>query len=337
MRKYTIILFCCILIISIFSGCRNENDSEKMNQMNIILPYDIDYKSYGYYFLDVFNPNEDSITCSEEIFPSIDFNIPNFSLMKFYDETLDKTLIEWHLLNNLELIHPVQLMFCLESRRNLGYLFAIFSENPVLYLEAASITGIFGRIAVHLIAINLAYAKFVDPALFVEYSYLLRNIAEYQKISYMYNILLFGIEETIDSFITYFNYRGESEYHSWMDDVNWGKRGITVGGIVTSTIETIQFNFNTDGSDLSFVFLLKMILTDSSFNPLCLIVTIDESIQNDIISAIVNRILENKHNGFEIYRKYLEILTDSRYVFDVRTKEIFEQINILISQHTNTF
>ena len=137
--------------------------------------------------------------------------------------------------------------------------------------------------------------------------------------------------------LTYYGHDPSQDFpdnHVW----DWTNRNLPTGAALT--LGMIEVSFTHEGIELGVLTAMRSILYSThGLDIQCftaLMAYVDDSIHAIAIPAMVNRIMELRDGGFEIYRTYLRILTNPNSVVDVRTGDIFNKINQLIQQHIDT-
>ena len=143
------------------------------------------------------------------------------------------------------------------------------------------------------------------------------------SVQYMYELLTRSWDDYIEGSDIW-----EYEPPEWQDYFDWDSIPMTSGA--QNDIFRAAFFFGHGGEELGVLYAMHLMRFGThGWNIQCFIVLlayIDDDVHDVAISAMVNRIIDLRDGDFEVYHIYLEMLTDVRRAFDVRTREIFNKI-----------
>jgi len=199
---------------------------------------------------------------------------------------------------------------------------------------------------IDIMAFQVAMTKVVDPALYAE---IMGDIGEvydalraYEDMSCLLDRFLAVVQQEYEErveiwsdpdFYVHMHYPLVFYDLPWTDDwYGWDDRG----GRLWEVISYIEFMFAEGTKEQGVrhvMFLSRFAMSGSAPDcPIWIMVAVDEETSYAIMHGLAERIAALQDGGFDIYKKYIEILTDHRRVFDPRTREAQENITRLIDE-----
>jgi len=194
---------------------------------------------------------------------------------------------------------------------------------------------------IYSVGFRIAQTKITDPALYAEIVESIEresgrlNLDE--NISSLVNLLFMYIQQHYERdmafFLDYHYTRQEVIPSEWSDYVDWEISPDSMHRWDWE-IQGIRLMFEHDLTEQGVQHVMFMMLYSADiFIPDCPIViaaAIGEKARDMLIEGLVERITALRDGGFNIYKEYVEILTDPRRVFDPRTREVYEKVTQLI-------
>ena len=228
-------------------------------------------------------------------------------------------------------------------------LWSLFRSDILTWLKAVEAVRLDHHWAYHnnlyvVMPRQIAIVRQVDPALYKEIQTLMARKLSYdlcESIVSTLSLLITLVQHRYDELnIHWEDYLERSEIWEyeppeWHEYFDWESIPFVSGA--RYDILSANFNFTHGGEELGIIDAMWLMRYGThGSNIQCFIVLLaylSDDLHDTAISAMVSRIVALRDGGFDIYRIYFEMLTDSTRAFDPITKEIFERVSQLLTEH----
>jgi len=231
-----------------------------------------------------------------------------------------------------------------------------FRNDVVLFFESAAnlsadwITDHYtmemtSEFMIQTVAFQTADAKLADPALYQEIIEEIENVFEilnsdertailleqfYEQANRSYETVIERLTDPNRSRI-YFEQTPWVDYFAWEnDEIYWQ------WGIIDGLEHMLELGSTERGVSYVMLLMYYTINEHSSACPIWIMTAVNDEIRDVIMEGVVDRIVVLQDGGFDIYMEYVEMLTDSRRVFDPRTQEVHDRVVQLIEERLMT-
>jgi len=329
-KKLTLIL--CISALLLMKGCSNWVKAEPKETR---VAYD-NYENLKYPLVMEQEPTEQELNTNEELI-----------IEQEYIEDLINPWDVWHLDAWRCFRYNVSDFFDSVANLNSDWIFWIREDflDGSMYGEHIIPSVIDDSTSREMIVSTVAFqtsrVRRIDPALYLEimssFDEESERLSSDENISSLVAFFFDRLQTYYESLVSFWSNQDSYERIQsplldeprWIDDWDWDSR---IGSSNWwEIIDFIELMFKLDSLEQGVIYIMSLMYSDGSegLSPDCAIwimAAVNDKVQETILEGLVDRIAALRDEGFDIYREYLEMLTDIRRVFDPRTQEAHNRI-----------
>ncbi|MCL1990314.1 MAG: hypothetical protein FWG67_05410 [Defluviitaleaceae bacterium] len=307
MRKRRFLLF-LIIIVPFITGCRNEVSREESQEKRATF-------------------------CNNKHLYEEDDQNKNDLIVDVENEALSHTLWSTIQGNYAWTNFRSDVVYFFESVADLNADWIVDHPYPEMVVTSHTL--------ITMIASSTANVKIVDPALYQEIIEAIESVSEELHADERMAALLDDFNETYTriyestraDIIVEGARRRPFEYKPWVDYFDWEYRPDEMRWWIVDSLER-DTEIDPVERKVNYVMILMyyMMNNASSTCPIWVMTAVNDETRDMIMKGLVERIVALQNGGFDLYRDYVEMLTDPRRVFDPRTQEVHDRIVQLIEK-----